>query len=127
MPGSKLTTMSEHAQVMIISRDNGIVYLECSNMWNTGEVCKEKLPIISPNEALKQVKKHYSRQLLTEGDVITNIELVYTGYFADGADGKLQPAVSPVWAVKVYNRSMETYEDFVYDAYTGDCILEGGH
>ena len=127
LPGNKLTTMSEHAQVMIIGRDSGIVYLECSNMWNTGEVCEEKQPIISPNEALKQVKEHYGRQLLTEGDVVTNIELVYTGYFSDGADGKLRPAVSPVWAVEVYNRSIEAYEDFVYDGYTGDCILEGGH
>ena len=127
LPGNKLTTMSEHAQVMIIGRDSGIVYLECSNMWNTGEVCEEKQPIISPNEALKQVKEHYGRQLLTEGDVVTNIELVYTGYFADGAGGKLQPAVSPVWVVEVYNRNIEAYEDFVYDGYTGDCILEGGH
>lgn len=125
MPGNKLTTMSEHAQMMILGRDSGIVYLDCSNMWNTGRVYKGKQTVISPNEALKQVKEYYDRQLLTEKAVVTDIELVYTGYFGDGADSKLHPIVSPFWQVKVYNRGMGTYEGFVYDAYTGECIQEG--
>ena len=123
-PGNRLTGLSEHEQEMLIDKD-GVIYLECSNMWDSGEVYKEGLSVVSPNEALKQVKEHYSRQLLKEECVVTDIGLVYSGYFSDGADGEIRPIISPFWAIKVYEGDNKSYVYFVYDAYTGECISEG--
>ena len=104
---------------------NSVLYLDCSNMWDAGEVYKEKLPVISPNEALRQVKEHYSRQLMKKEYTITDIGLIYTGYFSDGADGKIRPIVSPFWEVEIYNGDTGVHVSFVYDAYRGECVWEG--
>ena len=124
LEGKRLTAISEHEQELIISRD-GIISLECSNLRYPGEIYKEKLPIVSPNEALKQVKEFYDRQLITEECVVTDIELVYTGYFSDGADGEIQPVIAPFWEIKVYDNSVGSYTHFTYDACTGECVREG--
>ncbi len=124
MPGKMLKAISEHAQELVISRD-GIVGLDCSNLRYPGEVYQEKMPVTSPNEALKQVGEFYDRQLRTEQCVVTDIELLYTGYFSDGADGKIQPVIAPFWEIKVYDNSAGRYTHFTYDAFTGECIREG--
>lgn len=124
VPGNCLQGFSEHQQVLLADKE-GIFYLDCSNMWDAGEVYKKNLPIVSPNEALLQVKEHYNRQLIKEVHTITDISLVYTGYFSDGADGKIQPVASPFWAVTVYDGDAGMRKYFVYDACTGECIREG--
>lgn len=122
--GKRLTAISEHRQELIIGR-SGIVSLDCSNLRYPGEVYKEKLPVVSPNEALKQVKEFYDRQLMTEECVVTDIELLYTGYFSDGSDGEIQPIIAPFWEISVYDNSAGRYTHFTYDACTGECIREG--
>ena len=124
VPGSSLVGISEHEQMLLSGRD-GVLYLECSNMWDAGEIYKEKLPVVSPSEALRQVKEHYDKQLIKEDCTVTEIELVYTGYFSDGVDGEIRPVVSPFWEVKVYDGNIKRYVSFVYDAYTGECSSEG--
>ena len=122
--GKRLTAISEHRQELIIGR-NGIVSLDCSNLRYPGGVYKEKRPVVSPNEALKQVKEFYDRQLMTEECVVTDIELLYTGYFSDGSDGEIQPIIAPFWEISVYDNSAGRYTHFTYDACTGECIREG--
>ena len=99
--------------------------MDCSNLRYPGGVYKEKRPVVSPNEALKQVKEFYDRQLMTEECVVTDIELLYTGYFSDGSDGEIQPIIAPFWEISVYDNSAGRYTHFTYDACTGECIREG--
>ena len=124
MPGKRLEAISEHRQEMIINK-NDIISLDCSNSRYPGELYKEKLPVVSPNEALKQVKEYYDRQLMTEECVVTDIELLYTGYFSDGADGEIRPVIAPFWEIKVYDNGAGMYAHFTYDACTGECVREG--
>ena len=122
--GKQLVSLSEHEQEVLVDRD-GILSIVCSKMRDVGEQYRERTPVISPNEALKQVKAHYDRELLTEPCYISDIELVYTGYFSDGSEELVRPVVMPFWVVTVYDEiQMRGRQHFTYDAYTGECIEE---
>lgn len=122
--GKELTAISEHQQEALVDKD-GIIFIHCSKMRDVAEQCREASPVVTPNEVLEQVKAHYDRELLTEPCYISDIELVYTGYFSDGSDGLVRPVAAPFWVVTVYDDARFSGSAcFTYNAYTGECIEE---
>lgn len=119
--------ISEHEQVIDVD-ERGLLQADISNYRKPGKVYKENSAVIKPDQALQQVKAYYDRKLILEDVTITNVELVYTGYFSDASEGEIQPIITPVWAVTVHeetNQDMGITRGYVYDAFSGECLSEG--
>ncbi len=125
---SELSALSEHVQMASVDRD-GILAMEWSDMREPGSVCREKSAVVGPDRVLGEIQDYYGRKLLLEEAVVTDVQLVYTGYF-DNTDGTVRPVIIPVWEVLVRDgmsgtESVSPVSRFVYDAYTGKCLVEG--
>ena len=119
-----LSGLSENSIECRISKD-GIIDLETDNIRMEGDVYKGAEQVRTPDTILQKVKKYYEKQILTKQITITEINIVYTGYFTDGSEGEIQPTVAPFWRVRVYNNDEDGSKYFVYDAFTGEAIAEG--
>ncbi len=122
-----LVGISEHAQVADVD-EKGLLKIDFSNTRRPGKVYKDKRSVAGPNQILEQIKAYYGRKLMLADVTVTDMELAYTGYFSDGSEGKIQPVVSPVWIVTVYDEELKGISgkkrEFVYDAFTGECLRE---
>ncbi len=123
---SELTAVGEPMQAVVANK-NGIMGMRYSNQMGAGKVFKEREAVIGPNEVLKGVNEYYEDHLnLLEGETrVTDIQLIYTGYFdKDPKTELITPIIIPAWIITVHdgtpNRS-GTYQ-FVYDAYTGQAL-----
>ncbi len=119
--GSVLNSQSENAQQIIIG-ENGLLYLFISHLRDAGDVYREAQEIISPSEVLSKLADYYDTQVMTDTVTITEMRLVYSGYFTDGEDGEIDNAYLPFWKVTVYDESLDCYMEFVYDAVTGESM-----
>lgn len=68
-----------------------------------GDVYKEAEQVVDSNAILNKIKIFYEKQILIRPVTVTEVNIVYTGYFTDGNEGEIQPTVAPFWRVKVYN------------------------
>ena len=120
-----LVAISEHEQEVCVD-EKGLLEMDISNYRKPGKVYKEKRTVTEPDKILEQIKTYYGRKLVLENVVITDMELAYTGYFSDASEGEVQPTITPVWVVTVYDEAGKTSrgKTFVYDALTGECRVE---
>ena len=86
---------------------------------------KEAEKVKNPDGILGRVRKYYEKQILTKPITITEVRIVYTGYFTDGSEGEIQPTVAPFWRVRVYDGEADGGKYFYYDVFTGKAIMEG--
>ena len=124
---SDLNSISEHVQEAAVDGD-GLLIIEVSSMRRPGKVCQEKAAVIGPEKVLGQIRDYYDRKLLLDETVVTDIQLAYMGYFAN-VDGTVYPVFTPVWEVVVRDDASSSRvprHRFVYDAFTGKCLLERG-
>ena len=120
----RLSGLSERSIICEVSQ-NGIVSIDTAKIRMEGDVYKKAEKVISPDTALQKVKGYYGKQILRKPITVTEISIVYTGYFTDGSEGEIQPTVAPFWRVRVYNNDVDGSKYFVYDAFTGEAIAEG--
>ena len=120
----RLSGLSERSIICEVSR-NGIVSIDTAKIRMEGDVYKKAEKVISPDTALQKVRGYYGKQILRKPITVTEISIVYTGYFTDGSEGEIQPTVAPFWRVRVYNNDADGSKYFVYDAFTGEAIAEG--
>jgi len=103
----------------------GIIALDINNIRMEGDVYKEAEQVVDSNAILNKIKIFYEKQILIRPVTVTEVNIVYTGYFTDGNEGEIQPTVAPFWRVKVYNNDSNGSQFFFYDAFTGEAIVEG--
>ncbi len=120
----RLSGLSERSIICEVSQ-NGIVSIDTAKIRMEGDVYKKAEKVISPDTALQKVKGYYGKQILRKPITVTEMSIVYTGYFTDGSEGEIQPTVAPFWRVRVYNNDVDGSKYFVYDAFTGEAIAEG--
>ena len=120
----RLSGLSERSIICEVSK-NGIVSIDTAKIRMEGDVYKKAEKVISPDTALQKVKGYYGKQILRKPITVTEMSIVYTGYFTDGSEGEIQPTVAPFWRVRVYNNDVDGSKYFVYDAFTGEAIAEG--
>ena len=120
----RLSGLSERSIICQVSQ-NGIVSIDTAKIRMEGDVYKKAEKVISPDTALQKVKDYYKKQILRKPVTVTQVSIVYTGYFTDGSEGEIQPTVAPFWRVRVYNNDVDGSRYFVYDAFTGEAIAEG--
>ena len=107
-----------------ISKD-GIIDLDTDNIRMEGDVYKETEKVKTPDDILGRVRKYYEKQILAKPITITEVRIIYTGYFTDGSEGEIQPTVAPFWRVRVYDGEADGGKYFYYDVFTGKAIMEG--
>ncbi len=122
--GSVLYALNECTQQVAYGED-GILFLMIDNYRDKGEVYKEGLEVLSPNTVLASVERYYESTLLTNDVIVTQVRLVYSGYFTDGEDGDVDNAFCPFWKVQAYEGSSGMNVMFAYDAVTGNAVVEG--
>ena len=120
----RLSGLSERSIICEVSQ-NGIVSIDTAKIRMEGDVYKKAEKVISPDTALQKVKNYYGKQIIRKPITVTEMSIVYTGYFTDGSEGEIQPTVAPFWRVRVYNNDVDGSKYFVYDAFTGEAIAEG--
>ena len=120
----RLSGLSERSIICEVSK-NGIVSIDTAKIRMEGDVYKKAEKVISPDTALQKVKNYYGKQIIRKPITVTEMSIVYTGYFTDGSEGEIQPTVAPFWRVRVYNNDVDGSKYFVYDAFTGEAIAEG--
>lgn len=123
MEGVHLVGLDEQPQLVYVS-EKGILKIATYNFRREGKVYKEAEPVAEPEEIISQVQEYYERQIVTEPVIITEIKLVYSGYFTDAADGVIEPAICPFWVVNAYDGSLGQNVTFIYDAIDGKCKVE---
>ena len=99
--------------------------MDINNIRMVGDVYKEAEQVVDSNAILNKIKIFYEKQILIRPVTVTEVNIVYTGYFTDGNEGEIQPTVAPFWRVKVYNNDSNGSQFFFYDAFTGEAIVEG--
>ena len=124
MNGSDLTGLSER-ELWACTSEDSVIKLDISNIRMEGDVYKDTQTVITPDDILRKVKKYYEQQLITSTVTLEEVSLVYSGYFTDGSEGEIQPTVAPFWLVKAYDGGLSGSVVFVYDAFTGESIMEG--
>ena len=120
-----LLPQSERVQNFRVDAD-GITEIDVTDFREAGDVCQKEAPVIGPNEVLAKIKDYYEGRILASPRLISDLSLVYTGYFSDGSEGIVKPVYLPVWDVTVYSMEEQgtvRYE-FVYDAHTGEVLKE---
>ena len=120
---SNLQAVSENAQWVIINED-GPVRLDMDSFRYSGEIYKEDQTVISASEILGKIASYYDTKLLADEVTITQMRLVYSGYFTDGADGIIDTAICPYWKITIYDAAQGANLLFVYDAITGEVLKE---
>jgi len=123
-PDNTLVGLCNSPILCRISKD-GIIDLDTDNIRMEGEVYKEAEKVKNPDGILGRVRKYYEKQILTKPITITEVRIVYTGYFTDGSEGEIQPTVAPFWRVRVYDGEADGGKYFYYDVFTGKAIMEG--
>ena len=123
--GSQLVGLNEDPQEIKISED-GIIDLNTSNFRMQGKVYKEAEKVTNPDNVIQKIKEYYERKLITKPVTVTEVSRVYTGYFTDGSEGEIQPTIAPFWLVRIHNGETNN-TGFVYDAFSGEAIIEGGN
>ena len=118
---SVLVSLNEVAQVVAVG-ESGILWMQISSGRDKGGVYKEGLSVVPPSELLATVKEYYDTQLLVEDVTITQVRLVYSGYFTDGADGEIDNAFRPFWKVQAYDANEGSRRTFVFDAVSGELL-----
>ena len=123
-PNNTLVGLCDSSILCRISKD-GIIDLDTDNIRMDGDVYKKTKKVKVPDDILGRVRKYYEKQILTKPVTITEVRIVYTGYFTDGSEGEIQPTVAPFWRVRVYDGEADGGKYFFYDAFTGEAIAEG--
>lgn len=118
------SALSEHVQSVSVSEDGTVINMELSRMRMEGDVYRDTAEVTDPDVILGKLKEYYDRQLITSEITVTEVSLVYTGYFTDGSEGEIRPTVAPFWLVTAYGGKNGRVQ-FVYDAFTGEAVREG--
>lgn len=123
---SLLCGLAENPQKVILSKD-GVYGIYTTSFRYPEKTYRKNLKIISPNNVLKKIKQYYDKTILLDTITIKDISLVYAGYFSDFVDGTIEPIVTPVWDVALYDNKAGSFVHFVYDAVTGKSYLENAY
>lgn len=120
-----LAGLGERAQTAIVSED-GLIAIDTSYIRLPGSVYKDKQKVISSDEILTKIRDYYEHELVTSPLTVTELSLVYMGYFSDGSEGEIQSTIAPFWTVKTKNDNDANGWGFIFDAFTGESIELGG-
>lgn len=118
------SALSEHVQSVSVSEDGTVIGMDLSRIRMEGDVYRDTAEVTDPDVILGKLKEYYDRQLITSEITVTEVSLIYTGYFTDGSEGEIRPTVAPFWLVKAYGGKNGRVQ-FVYDAFTGEAVREG--
>lgn len=120
----ELMALNENTQKIVVSED-GIEGIETSHVRDAGDVYKEASAVADPDGILQNIKDYYEHKLIQHPVTITDITLVYTGYFSDDSEGEIRPTVTPFWRVVAYDGTSTGSIQFIYNAFTGEPVAEG--
>jgi hypothetical protein len=124
----------EGSRILGVVTKNGLIYFQCSGIYEISSIIKESIQPISISVALEQVKNKYKDVLLTDPVTITNIALEYLPL------SKMNETVSyemiPAWVFTAHqkstiygekgNYSIDSYFPIIINAETGQEFLIGG-
>lgn len=100
--------------------------MDTSNIRSPGSVYKDRQKVMAPDEILAKVRDYYEHELVTSPITVTELSLVYMGYFTDGSEGEIQATIAPFWTVDIKNDTDTNGRGFIFDAFTGESIELGG-
>lgn len=86
------------------------------------EIYKEQEQVADVSEVLKQVEAYFDTILVASPITIYSMEICYSSWFSDAADGPLESIVSPMWVVQYWDGN--SMKQLLFDAYTGKFLME---
>lgn len=107
--------------VIVLCSKDGITYMEIPKYYCVGEQYQQHMAICDVNTVLESTKQYLENHLAgTTVATVYNIELCYSSYFSDAADGPIQNIVMPFWVVRYWDG--EWGRDLIYDGFTGEFL-----
>lgn len=103
--------------------EDGICFLQLSDMPVVEKICKEKETVCDISVILEQVKEYFDSQLLADTITISDIKLQYSSWFEVEKDGTVQNIVQPFWVIRYWDAYAKESFQIIYDAYTGNYIM----
>ncbi len=113
----------------VFCRNGKFAAMNLFDFVSVGEVYREKETVITAENLLAILENYYEKTLLARDVTITDIRLVYNGWFSDSEDGTVENILSPFWYVQYYMGEYDEETDdgtfsygnhcLIFDAYTG--------